>query len=142
MEVKKYFAVQTKCGHVGRNYYIPITFAVVAESKKEAARIGRLIPRVKHNHKDAIIDVREIDHDEYVIIRTENSTNEYLKCNSIQEQNRNWTNLYSLKEEDGYNIKKIYSKESRKERINYKMKKIKITIDSYYRNNELICEYA
>lgn len=142
MEVKKYFAVQTKCGHVGRNYYIPITFAVVAESKKEAARIGRLIPRVKHNHKDAIIDVREIDHDEYVIIRTENSTNEYLKCNSIQEQNRNCTNLYSLKEEDGYNIKKIYSKESRKERINYKMKKIKITIDSYYRNNELICEYA
>ena len=142
MEVKKYFAVQTKCGHVGRNYYIPITFAVVAESKKEAARIGRLIPRVKHNHKDAIIDVREIDHDEYVIICTENGKNEYLKCNSKQEQNRNCTSLYPKKEEDRYNEKKYYNKESRKERIKYQRKKIKITIESYYRNNELICEYA
>ena len=26
MDNKKYFAVTTKCGHVGRKYYLPVTF--------------------------------------------------------------------------------------------------------------------
>ena len=47
------FAVICKCGHVGRNNYILITFPVIANSKKEAARIARSIPRCKHHHNYA-----------------------------------------------------------------------------------------
>ena len=79
MENKKYFAVTTKCGHVGRKYYLPVTFPVVAESGKEAARLGRDIPRVKHTHKDAILDVREISYEEYLILENENDNND--NCN-------------------------------------------------------------
>ena len=51
MENKKYFAVTTKCGHVGRKYYLPVTFPIVAESGKGAARLGRDIPRaVSYTH--------------------------------------------------------------------------------------------
>lgn len=37
-EFEKYFMVIAKCGHVGRKNYIPVKFAVVAESGKEAAK--------------------------------------------------------------------------------------------------------
>lgn len=83
---KDYYAVTCKCGHVGRNQYILITFPIIAESGKEAAMIARLIPRVKHHHKDCIIGVRKIDYEEFVMINKLNSNDPYLSCGSIQEQ--------------------------------------------------------
>ena len=64
--MKNYFEVIAKCGHVGRNKYIPIKFAVEAESGKDAAAMVRRFPRVKHNHKDAILDCKEIFYEEYL----------------------------------------------------------------------------
>ena len=32
-----YYLVSCKCGHVGRDKYIPINFAVIAENGEEAA---------------------------------------------------------------------------------------------------------
>ena len=64
-ELKQYFMVIAKCGHVGRNNYIPVKFAVKAESKKAAAKMVRNFPRVKHDHKDAILDVKQIDYVEF-----------------------------------------------------------------------------
>ena len=61
----RYFKVEAKCGHVRRNNYILKEFYVKAESKKEAARIVKDTPRVKHNHKDAIREVEEISLGEY-----------------------------------------------------------------------------
>ncbi|MGN1372736.1 MAG: hypothetical protein ACI4VK_01660 [Candidatus Coproplasma sp.] len=57
-----YFEVQAKCGHVGRHNYVIKNFYVKAESGKEAARKIRLAPRVKHDRKDAIIRVKQIDY--------------------------------------------------------------------------------
>ena len=84
---KKYYRVLTKCGHVGRNGYVPIQFAIVAETGKEAAKIARDMPRVKHHHKDAILKVEEISKSIYKEIREINANDPYLHCHSIQEQN-------------------------------------------------------
>ena len=96
----KYYSVTAKCGHVGKRYYIPIEFAIRAESAKEAARIARDMPRVKHNHKDAIQSVREISREEYIVLRQRNDSDPYLNCKSIQEQRLNEAIYDRLVEED------------------------------------------
>lgn len=61
-----YFKVQVKCGHVGKDYYFPGELYITAENGREAAKVARVMPRVKHDHKDAILSVSEIDVDSYV----------------------------------------------------------------------------
>ena len=123
---QRYYAVKTKCGHVRRKKYIEITFAIVAESKKEAARKGREMPRVKHDHPMAILDVLEINYEEYLELVEINSNNPYLKCKNKQEQNINCPDIYKL-------VKDLYEiddeedyKEKRKERLEYLFKKRRI----------------
>lgn len=82
----KFFRVTCKCGHVGRQFFIRIDFSVNADSRKEAAKIARNIPRVKHDHKDAILNCVEIDYEEYQIIQKINNNDPYLKCKNPQEQ--------------------------------------------------------
>ena len=81
------YEVKCKCGHVGRKNYIVIAFPIIANNGKEAASIARYIPRVKHDHKDAIISVREINDDEYESLIENNQNDKYLQCNNKQEQN-------------------------------------------------------
>jgi hypothetical protein len=85
-EGKYMYAVDTKCGHVGRHRYMPITFPIVAESKKDAARIGRQLPRVKHDHKFAVLEVRQITLKRYEEIQYKNKNNPYLKMKSSYQQ--------------------------------------------------------
>ena len=85
---KKYYEVVAKCGHVGRRKYVPIKFAVIASSGKEAAYIARYIPRVKHNDKHAILSVKEISYMRFVEINEVNAKDLYLKCGCKQEQDR------------------------------------------------------
>ena len=100
----KMFEVKAKCGHVGRKYYALKTFAILAENGKEAAEIARNIPRVKHHHKDAIIDVKEVEYDRYLKIIEANNEDPYFKCRSIQEQ-RNYMidDIYPEERDDAYN---------------------------------------
>lgn len=81
------YEVKCKCGHVGRSNYIVISFPVVAESGKAAASKARLFPRVKHDHKDAILSVREISDEEFDELLQINRKDSYLHCKNIQEQN-------------------------------------------------------
>ena len=83
---KNYYKVKCKCGHVGRDCYIPIDFPVIANNAKEAAQIARFSPRCKHHHKDCILDVIKITYDEFVAINKSNNDDPYLMCKSIQEQ--------------------------------------------------------
>lgn len=85
-ENNKYFIVEAKCGHIGKQFYIPIKFAVVATNAKEAANIARNFPRVKHNHKDAILSVEEVDYTTFITQIKLNSKIDYLKCKSKYEQ--------------------------------------------------------
>lgn len=81
------YEVKCKCGHVGRKNYIVIAFAVIAASGKDAAEKARYFPRVKHDHKDAIISVRKITDEEYLELLEVNNEDGYLHCSNRQEQN-------------------------------------------------------
>jgi hypothetical protein len=83
----RYFAVKTKCGHVGKAYYIPIDFAIRANDAKEAAEFARHIKRAKHDHKDCVLGVKEINYQQYLELREKNSKDPYLNCKNKQEQN-------------------------------------------------------
>ena len=81
-----FFAVKTKCGHVGgKNYYTLKVFPIEAECGKEAAAIARKIARVKHHHKDAIRMVEKISREEYQEICDKNRRDPYFYCKNIQE---------------------------------------------------------
>ncbi|MDR0885199.1 MAG: hypothetical protein LBN22_02340 [Clostridiales Family XIII bacterium] len=85
---KSYYAVTVKCGHVGRNHYMPITFAISAEDGAAAAQLARGFKRVKHDHKDVILCVNKIDIDEFITIKTNNNHDPYLHCKNIQDQRK------------------------------------------------------
>lgn len=82
----KYFAVTCKCGHVGRSNYILITFPVIANDAKEAARVARWFPRCKHHHKDCVRDVKEITFEEYISLYNKNKDDPYIRCTSKSDQ--------------------------------------------------------
>lgn len=124
-EFNKYYMVIAKCGHVGRKHYIPVKFAVTAESGKAAAKKVRQFSRVKRNHKDAILDVKCITLNEFLEIKKINSSDPYLKCHSRKEQNL-IVNLAERMVTDFHNIKKAFDKNARKDRVAYKLKKFKI----------------
>lgn len=81
------YEVVCKCGHVGKSHYVKISFPIRAQSGKEAARIARGLPRVKHDHKDAILDVCRIDQNRFVELVVRNNHDPYLHCTCIQNQN-------------------------------------------------------
>lgn len=119
----KYYAVTTKCGHVGKGKFYIVTFAVKALTKKEAAEKARWIPRVKHHCSDVILDIKEISYDAYELLREENNNNPYLRCNNPQDQRIMCPDI----EEYVYNCyeeEKDYSNE-RRERMKYISKKNK-----------------
>ncbi len=124
-ESKQYFYVIAKCGHVGKRNYIPVKFAIEAESKKDAARIIRNFPRVKHDHKDAILDVKQIDYVDYCEILKINREDPYLNCHSRYEQKR-IENLKERFELDNHSIKRTYNKQERIDRVAYKSRKNRI----------------
>lgn len=128
-EIKNYYEVIAKCGHVGKKHYVPVKFAVVAESGKEAAKKVRQFPRVKHDHKDAILDVRCITIEEFLEIKEINDNDPYLKCHSIQEQNL-IVNLAERMVADLHNVKQTFDKQARKDRVAYKLRKFKILEES------------
>lgn len=82
-----YYLVTTKCGHVGKSYYIPITFPIIAEDGKEAARIARNKPRVKHDHWDAILSCISVDEETYNKQIEINRDDPYLHVGSRHAQN-------------------------------------------------------
>ncbi|MFP3041067.1 hypothetical protein LQZ19_04495 [Treponema primitia] len=81
-----FFEVKAKCGHVGRGYYYEGIFYIKAENAKEAAAKGRLIPRVKHDHKDAILSVIPLTYAEFKAGCEERGNIPYYRCNNKQEQ--------------------------------------------------------
>lgn len=129
----KYYKVTAKCGHVGKGCYIPIDFPVRAESKTEAAKIVRNFPRVKHHHKDAILDCREVSFEEYRAIHEKNQADTYLCCHSSSEQKR----ICNLEDRI---IKEAKSETqfSRNDKIGYLLKKRRIAEKDYI----FQCKYA
>ncbi len=127
-QTKKYYKVVVKCGHVGRRHYIPIQFAISAVNGKEASRLARLMPRVKHDRKDAILKCEQINYWDFIELRKINDQDPYLKCQNQHEQSRLIDLIYRLQDEDDetkefdelerlavtrFKIKKLLSSEDR-----------------------------
>ena len=121
-----FYEVVTKCGHVGRSYYIPITFGVSAENGKEAAAVARDIGRVKHDHKDAILSVKQIDEDRYWEIIEENNNDPYITCKSKHDQKRILDSIMYRFVKDPHNEKPKYDKAERRAIVKYKLKRNEI----------------
>ena len=117
-----YYKVYAKCGHVGIRKCINIWYAIEADSKKDAAAKVRWFPRVKHHHKDAILDVIEISKEEYIDILNKNNDDPYLKCHSRQEQNA-IKDIYNRIIDDQYNLYK--EEHIKKELVVYRNKLIR-----------------
>ena len=137
---KRYFKVTTKCGHVGKKFCILIDFPVYAENAKEAAQIARNIPRVKHDHEDAIKNVQEITKEEYLDLIRINNEDPYLQCSSRHEQELLCSDLTDRLIVD--NHKRKYDNEEHerdKKVLDYKRKKKML---KYSRNFELDYDIA
>lgn len=140
METKNYYEVIAKCGHVGKKHYVPVKFAVIAEDGKEAAKMVRDFPRVKHDHKDAILNVNKIDYERFQEIVEMNHNDPYLKCLSRQEQNL-IDNLEERLEDDLHSQKVKYDKQSRLDRVAYKIKKTKILEKFSWEDSDYVYAY-
>lgn len=86
----KYFEVIAKCGHVGKNKYYEGHFFVIGNDAKQVAKEVKCMPRVKKNHKDAILGVTEISYDKYLIGYDSFLNNPYFKCQSKYQQKLVW----------------------------------------------------
>ena len=134
MTEKKYYKVTAMCGHVTKRKFILIDFPVMAENGKEASAKVRMFPRVKHNHKNAIISCVKITFDEFVELEEKNHNDEYLKCKNIQDQNR----IEGLDERlISYEDKERTERD--RETALYKLRKYNHIINSYKR--EMAYEY-
>ena len=121
MTQKKYYIVTAKCGHVGRDKYIPISFPVIATSKSEAATIVRNKARVKHDHKNAILSVEEVDKEAYDIQQFCNAHDPYLMVRSKHEQNKIMSLIYFRLQNDSHLVTK--EKKNKRMSAHYKWKK-------------------
>lgn len=90
---KKCFAVTAKCGHVGRQFYYKGTFYIRAFTKREAAVIARNTPRVKHDHKDAILRVEEITINDYKAGQESFQSEAYFQCDRRRQQGLFWDEI-------------------------------------------------
>lgn len=87
------YLVRAQFGHVGRNNFIIKTIPVFAENGKEAAFKVRWMSRVKHNRKDAIVDVKKVTLKEYLEQMELNKKDPYFSVHSKQEQDALCVNI-------------------------------------------------
>ena len=117
---ERYFKVLAKCGHVGKNKYITKWFYVKAYSSKEAAGKVKLMPRVKHNHKEVILQVIEIEFNKYIQGLKLNSNDNYFKIkNSSDQKIYNYFNFDQIYDEIYEDTKE--EKDNNKQLLKYKI---------------------
>lgn len=130
----RYYIVTCICGHVGAHYGRLTNFAVKAESKRGAAKIARDIPRVKHHHKEAIKEVREVSCEEYEHQAMLNMQDGFLKSKNRRES---FMNGFDFSERQSLeSITTIIRRESRKKnntdgRYNFYGKSEKAYVNRY-----------
>ena len=119
-----FYLVTAKCGHVGKSKYMPIVFPVQAESGKEAARIVRNFGRVKHDHKDAILNVEKTSEEVYLNQIEINHNDPYLQFSSKHEQRMYKDLIESRVLDDPHNNKIIYKR--KRESVFYRIQKYEL----------------
>ncbi len=143
--MKKYFSVETKCGHVGRLNCVWIKFAICADTAKEAAAIARQIARVKHHHKNTVKEVVEITVDEFLKLKAINDADAYLHAKNHREQLQ-IEGFEERVELDEYNIARNAKKTSKKESLEFRVKRAeikeksqKLALTEYFYEEAIVC---
>ena len=121
MTEDKYYIVKAKCGHVGRDKYIPIDFPIKAKSKTEAAAIVRKKARVKKDHKDAVLSVMEVDKTTFDNQQFCNEHDPYLTVRSKHDQNKIMPLIRFRLQEDNHSKKVVLN--TKRLSANYKWRK-------------------
>lgn len=134
----KFFKVTCKCGHVGRDHFIRIDFPIRATNGKEAAEIARMLPRVKHHHKDAILACVEITEEEFETLKEKNKYDPYLRCVNPQEQSLIFDLYLHIEKEAGV----AEPKKNKRASIGYRQKKQEISEREAWDYEEDDFEYA
>lgn len=114
-----FFEVEAKCGHVGMNKYVLKNFYIKTDSAKKAAYIIRNVPRVKHDHKDAIRNVREITYEEYVEGSKRMEADDYFRIHNSSEQKGLLSENVFYEE---------YEERKKSREVNFKLKKTKMLV--------------
>ena len=129
----EFYLVTTKCGHVGKTSYMPITFPIKAENGREAARIAKGYPRVKRDHWDAILDCRKVDEETYLMQVIINSNDPYLHATSKQEQEAMVVGIAERIRNDNHQdeLNKL-SKKSSRPNLRYQKQKYDCGRNNYY----------
>lgn len=128
MNANNYYKVVCKCGHIGKMKYIPIAYAVCADSAKSAETKAKKIGRVKHDAEDAIIHCSKISYEEYLIIKEINDNDPYLGCHSDEEAAQY---DFSERVRDEFHKSDKQHRATRHERILRQLKINKIIENSY-----------
>ena len=89
----KHFKVVAKGGHVGKSFYYKAVYFVSAKDGREAASKVRKFPRVKHDHKDAILSVEAVSYAEYKKGCLEEYSKPWHCCSNVQEQAAFWDEI-------------------------------------------------
>ena len=127
----KHYKVKTKCGHVGNRKFIIEWFAIKADSKSDAAKKAKTLPRVKKQLKNCIDEVVEINKEEYMELIEQNNKDPYFLAR--RRRDVDLTTLLPFIEELPFrSFKRTFSE--RLERISYLRRKEK---ECYGRYNEL-----
>ncbi len=122
---KKYYIVEAKCGHVGRNNFTIKTFPTKAENPSEAATKVRGFGRVKHHWKDAIVSVRKVNEEEFRVQLEMNMNDPYFRARNIQDQRAHCQNLEIVRssknedKQDSKEQKRLFLRRREKETIRY-----------------------
>ncbi|AEB14004.1 hypothetical protein [Treponema succinifaciens] len=135
----KYFMVTAKCGHVGNNNYYKGTLFFKANNGKEAARLARERPRVKHDQKDAILSVTEINSIIFEAGRELNHKIHYYTCETVQEQR-----MYMAEIADNIFVEDWVSEESKKYAKKHSLRNAYNMDPAYesYKNRKYVDYYA
>lgn len=123
-----FYLVTAKCGHVGRDFYMPIVFPVRAESGREAANLARQFPRVKHNHRDAILECQKVEEKVYRKQIAINNEDPFLKVGSKQEQNLYIEFIKDRVQEDKHQFE-LHKRSRKTNKPNFSYQKIKYITD-------------
>lgn len=125
------YIVTARCGHVGKNKMIQKKFAVMAEDGREAAYKARHFPRVLHDLKNAIVNVKEVSKEEFNLQWEKNDNDNYFLCTSSSMQRSLCSDLHEEVEQRFQDIDVTYVEEKRISRVKTKLKKFKCDLQHY-----------
>ena len=139
--MNRYYKVLAKGGHVGLNHYVEMTLFLKAKDGKDAAYKARYTGRVKHDRKDAIISVEEINYSDYREGLDIMYNDPYMQCSNVQEQRLIMDQIEERVKRDEHNVRRSKNYHSDKEEPTITLAYNK-RIRNYYKYTKMNAMYA